>query len=49
MKVYVRPGHAAEPVAEAIRRALPACSEVLVLEADICREELLIEVECVGF
>jgi len=46
LKVYVRNPLHAEAIADRIRSAYPA-DEVIVLAADICRRELLLEIECV--
>ena len=46
MKVYVRNPLHAEAIVDRIRRAYPA-DEAIVLAAEICRRELLLEVECV--
>jgi len=46
LKVYVRNPLHAEAIVDRIRRAYPA-DEAIVLAAEICRRELLLEVECV--
>lgn len=47
-KAYVRPGCAPEPIQWELAAALPAAAEVLFLQADICRQELLVEIEAFG-
>ncbi|QJD30125.1 chorismate transformation enzyme, FkbO/Hyg5 family [Methylococcus geothermalis] len=47
-KAYVRPGCALEPIQWELASALPAAAEVLFLQADICRHELLVEIEAFG-
>lgn len=44
-KLYVREADNAAPVAAALRARLPECP-VLVLAGDVCRRELLLEVDC---
>ncbi len=46
-KVYLRDGAAALEAAAHLDRSLPASAQYLVLEADICRSELLVEIDCV--
>jgi chorismate lyase / 3-hydroxybenzoate synthase len=43
-RVYVRHAEHAEPIAEHLQRAMPG-SQVIFLAADICRSELLLEIE----
>lgn len=45
-KVYLRRGETARAAAARIRSGLPGVKELLLLEADICRRELLVEIEC---
>lgn len=47
LKAYVRSGECFETASRMIREGVPEGVSMLVLEADICRAELLIEVECV--
>jgi chorismate lyase/3-hydroxybenzoate synthase len=47
-KVYLRPGVAQDPVLESLRNTFGDEPDVLVLEADICRQELLVEIEAVA-
>jgi hypothetical protein len=47
-KVYLRPGVAQEPVLDSLRNTFGDEPDVLVLEADICRRELLVEIEAVA-
>ncbi len=46
-KVYLRQGAGDGSVAGRIRAGLPGLTNLLLLEADICRRELLVEIECV--
>ena len=46
VKVYLRWGVAAPAVAAKILAGLPGSKSLLFLEADICRKELLVEIEC---
>lgn len=46
VKVYVRRGTDPEPIARRVREAIPP-AQMLVLEADICRQELLLEIEAI--
>ncbi|MEX2150085.1 MAG: hypothetical protein WD793_07710 [Steroidobacteraceae bacterium] len=48
-KAYLRHGASAAWVAERITAGLPGTSSLLLLEADICRRELLVEIECAWF
>ncbi len=45
-KVYLRRGGSPLEVAARIRAGLPGTVDLLLLEADICRRELLVEIEC---
>lgn len=47
-KVYVRPGCALEPIQWELAAGLPDMAEILFLEADICRRDLLVEIEAFG-
>jgi hypothetical protein len=47
-KVYVRPGCALEPIQWELAAGLPAAADILVLEAEVCRRELLVEIEAFG-
>lgn len=47
VKVYLRERTGAVEVAEKIRAGLSASGPPLLIEADICRQELLVEIECV--
>ncbi|MEW6039141.1 MAG: hypothetical protein AB1648_12935 [Pseudomonadota bacterium] len=47
-KVYVRPGCALEPIQWELSAVLPAAAGILVLEAEVCRRELLVEIEAFG-
>lgn len=47
-KVYLRPGVAQGPVLERLRENFGDEPDVLVLEAEICRRELLLEIEAVA-
>ena len=46
VKVYLRSGDTAAAVAARIQTGLPGTKSLLLLEADICRKELLVEIEC---
>jgi chorismate lyase / 3-hydroxybenzoate synthase len=46
-KVYLRDGAAAREAAAHLAERLPGGPRCLLLEADICRSELLVEIECV--
>jgi chorismate lyase/3-hydroxybenzoate synthase len=46
IKTYLRDAPAAPTVARRLQRALGGEVGVLVLEADVCRAELLVEIEC---
>ena len=46
VKVYLRRGDTAPAVAARILAGLPGAKSLLLLEADICRRELLVEIEC---
>ena len=46
LKIYLRDAAAAGLVEELVRKRLPACSQYMILEADICRTELLVEIDC---
>ncbi len=46
-KVYLRNGAAADEAAAHLARSLPVGAQCLILEADICRSELLVEIDCV--
>ncbi len=48
-KVFVRHATDAAVVAETMRRVLGEAVDMLVLQADVCRAELLVEIEAVGF
>lgn len=45
LKVYLRHPHSAPAVAAELRRYLPADTGLLILAADICRDDLLIEID----
>ncbi len=45
-KAYLRHGASADWVSARITAGLPGTSSLLLLEADICRRELLVEIEC---
>ena len=47
LKVYLRDGAAAELAAAHLAERLPPGAQFLMLEADICRAELLVELDCV--
>ncbi|MDF9391571.1 MULTISPECIES: hypothetical protein [Methylococcus] len=47
-KVYVRPGCPLEPIKYELAAMLPAAEAILIVEADICRRELLVEIEAFG-
>jgi chorismate lyase / 3-hydroxybenzoate synthase len=47
LKVYLREGASAALAAAHLARCLPPGVEWIMLEADICRAELLVEVDCV--
>jgi chorismate lyase / 3-hydroxybenzoate synthase len=47
LKVYLRDGAAAREAAAHLARSLPVGAQYLILEADICRSELLVEIDCV--
>lgn len=47
LKAYLRDRAAAHAVGARLAAALPGVRQLLLLEADICREELVIEIECV--
>ncbi len=46
-KVYLRQGVDDGGVAGRIRAGLPGLTDLLLLKADICRRELLVEIECI--
>ena len=46
VKVYLRRGETARAAAAQILAGLPGVKDLLLLEADICRRELLVEIEC---
>jgi chorismate lyase/3-hydroxybenzoate synthase len=46
LKIYLRDAAAAELVDALIGKRLPAGSQYMILEADICRSELLVEIDC---
>ena len=47
LKIYLRDASAARLIIETlIRERMPACSQYMILEADICRSELLLEIDC---
>lgn len=48
-KVFVRHPGDASLVADTIRRVLGGDTEMVILRADVCRAELLVEIEAVGF
>jgi len=48
VKAYLRDLDAAASVREALVQEFAGTEQVLLLEADICRAELLVEVECLG-
>jgi enamine deaminase RidA (YjgF/YER057c/UK114 family) len=48
-KVFVRHADDASMVADTLRRVLGGATEMVVLRADVCRAELLVEIEAVGF
>ncbi len=45
LKVYLRDAHLAAEVEAELRRRLPAATPLLLLHADICRAELMIEID----
>lgn len=47
LKIYLRDGAAAELAAAHLAEHLPPGAQFLMLRADICRAELLVEVDCV--
>ena len=47
LKVYLRNPDAASAVEAALRKRLPPETRWLLLQADVCRRELLVEVDCV--
>lgn len=47
LKAYLRNATAAWALRSELAASLPGLHQLLLLEADICREELLIEIECV--
>jgi hypothetical protein len=49
LKVYLRDAAAAGFVAAYLRERLPAAAQFLVLGADICRRELLAEIDAADF
>jgi enamine deaminase RidA (YjgF/YER057c/UK114 family) len=48
-KVFVRREADAQQVADTVRSVLGAATRMIVLRADVCRAELLVEIEAVGF
>jgi chorismate lyase/3-hydroxybenzoate synthase len=46
VKVYLRRSETAPAAAARILAGLPGAKSLLLLEADICRRELLVEIEC---
>ena len=49
LKIYLRDASAAELVSAYLRAQLPAQVQFLVLGADICRRELLVEIDAAHF
>ena len=47
LKIYLRDGASAELAAAHLAKCLPPGAQCLLLEADICRVDLLVEVDCV--
>ena len=47
-KVYVRQAEHQPSIERELRRAVGAAARVLYLQADICRHDLLVEIEAVG-
>jgi chorismate lyase/3-hydroxybenzoate synthase len=47
VKVYLRPGLAAAPIEQALLRQFGADAQVMTLSAEICRSELLLEIEAI--
>ncbi|MGH8217224.1 MAG: pteridine-dependent deoxygenase [Steroidobacteraceae bacterium] len=47
LKIYLRDGAAAKLAAAHLAQCLPPGAQCLMLEADICRDELLVEVDCI--
>jgi len=47
LKVYLRDTSAASEVAALLAEQLPAGVDYMLLEADICRAELLVEIDCI--
>jgi hypothetical protein len=47
-KVYMRPGFALDALRERLQQSFPGPIEVLLLEAEICRRELLLEIEAIA-
>ncbi len=45
LRVYVRPDCASTPLRERIAQAVGSAVPMVFLQADICRQELLIEIE----
>lgn len=46
VKVYLRQWTGADGVTQQVREGLPGADGPLLIEADICRRELLVEIEC---
>lgn len=46
VKVYLRKGAGYPGIAEKVQAGLPGAQDLLLIEADICRRELLVEIEC---
>ena len=46
-KVYLRKRGYPGIVADKVRAGLPGARTPLLIEADICRRELLVEIECI--
>ncbi len=47
LKVYLRDGASAARAAAHLEERLPGGVRYIILEADICRSELLVEIDCV--
>ncbi len=47
-KVYVRRAEDQAPIEQELRRAIGPAPQTLYLKADICRRDLLVEIEAVG-
>jgi hypothetical protein len=48
LKVYVRQPGDLQAIEAVLTAALPASTSIVYLQADVCREDLLVEIEATG-